>query len=353
MTNFKSNWWKWLGVVLLLYTIVFGFQIPINAGILNVPTTKVKTGENANLKIECYNTHFSEAEDVRVYLMTDDNKLLTSSQLNIVDDNKLNAVVEIPNNLDVPQDGTTKLTAIVTNEIDGFIHQSDAVIVSKGPNSNSYKTFFTDLSILHQTDDFRFPFRPILYETIRNTFFHVAIWMAMFLLLIVSCGYSIAYLRTKNYKYDHWSASITTIAIVFGIAGLLTGMMWANYTWGTPWTNDIKLNMTAISLMVYLGYWILRSSIKDVDSRARLAAIFNLFAFVNLMILVMVIPRFTDSLHPGNGGNPAFGSEDLDNTLRAIFYPAIIGYFLIGLWMSQLSFRFRLIEEKIALSQEY
>ena len=38
--------------------------------------------------------------------------------------------------------------------------------------------------------------------------------------------------------------------------------------------------------------------------------------FVALIPLVFIIPRLTDSLHPGNGGNPALGGEDLDHTLR-------------------------------------
>jgi len=152
------------------------------------------------------------------------------------------------------------------------------------------------------------------------------------------------------YIYDSRSSALTSVALYFGIAGLLTGSLWAKYAWGAFWTNDIKLNMTAISLLIYFSYWVLRSSIQDVDSRARLASVFNIFAFVNLMILVMVIPRTMDSLHPGNGGNPAFASEDLDNSLRMVFYPAIIGYTLIGLWMAQLSFRYQRLSDDIHIA---
>ena len=64
----------------------------------------------------------------------------------------------------------------------------------------------------------------------------------------------------------------------------------------------------------------------------------------------MVIPRTMDSLHPGNGGNPAFASEDLDNSLRMVFYPAIIAYTLIGLWMAQLAFRYQRLSDDIHLA---
>jgi hypothetical protein len=52
-------------------------------------------------------------------------------------------------------------------------------------------------------------------------------------------------------------------------------------------------------------------------------------------------------LHPGNGGNPAFGSYDMNNSMRMIFYPAIIGYFLLGLWIASLLIRTKFLHYKI------
>ena len=60
----------------------------------------------------------------------------------------------------------------------------------------------------------------------------------------------------------------------------------------------------------------------------------------------MILPRLTDSLHPGNGGNPGFNSYDLDNNLRMLFYPAVIGFILLGGWISQLFIRIELIKRK-------
>jgi len=62
---------------------------------------------------------------------------------------------------------------------------------------------------------------------------------------------------------------------------------------------------------------------------------------------VFVIPRLTDSLHPGNGGNPALGGEDLDNTLRLFFYPSIIALILLGTWMASLLTRYERLKERI------
>jgi heme exporter protein C len=67
--------------------------------------------------------------------------------------------------------------------------------------------------------------------------------------------------------------------------------------------------------------------------------VYNIFAFGALVPLIYVVPRLTDSLHPGAGGNPAFGSEDLDNTMRMVFYPAILGWTLLGFWIASLAYR--------------
>ena len=64
-------------------------------------------------------------------------------------------------------------------------------------------------------------------------------------------------------------------------------------------------------------------------------------------MLLFVIPRMTDSLHPGNGGNPALGSQDLDKTMRMVFYPAVIGFILLGFWLSEIKFRYEILKAKV------
>jgi heme exporter protein C len=195
----------------------------------------------------------------------------------------------------------------------------------------------------------RFPYRPILNETIRNTFFHVALWMAMFVLLIIGLCYAIMYLIKKELILDKKSYAFTLVGLIYGLLGLATGSVWAKFTWGTWWTNDVKLNMAAISMLIYVAYYILRQSISDHDKRARLSAVYAIFALIAIVPLLLILPRMEDSLHPGNGGNPALGGEDLDNTLRLFFYPSIIALILMGSWIAQLRWRYEIIDEKIKL----
>ena len=44
----------------------------------------------------------------------------------------------------------------------------------------------------------------------------------------------------------------------------------------------------------------------------------------------------TDSLHPGSGGNPGFNVYDMNSQLRIVFYPSVLGFILLGIWISKL-----------------
>ncbi|CAN5447083.1 cytochrome c biogenesis protein CcsA [soil metagenome] len=189
------------------------------------------------------------------------------------------------------------------------------------------------------------PAMPILNETIRNLFFHVCMWMSMFVLMTVNVVYGIRYLSTNNSYDDLVAEEAARASMVFGIAGLVTGMVWANFTWGAPWVNDPQLNGTAATMLLYAAYFILRNAVNDEAKKSKLAAIYSIFAFAMMMVFIMVLPKLTDSLHPGKGGNPGFNKYDLDSNMRMVFYPAVIGWTLIGVWIMSLRIRFRLVEQ--------
>lgn len=190
------------------------------------------------------------------------------------------------------------------------------------------------------------PRLPILNETIRALHFHVTMWFGMILMLMVAVVHSVKFLRSNDLKHDDMALEFTNAAILFGILGIVTGMLWAKFTWGDYWSGDPKQNASAIGLLMYFAYLILRNSLTDVHQRARIGAVYNIFAFAAFIPLIFVLPRLTDSLHPGNGGNPGFNAYDLDSKLRMVFYPAIIAWTLLGTWISTIRVRLRRIERK-------
>lgn len=185
------------------------------------------------------------------------------------------------------------------------------------------------------------PDLPIIEQSIRNLFYHVSMWFAMVGMMAGSFGNAVGFLRGENLSKDRRSESLAGTGMLFAFLGLFTGMMWAKFTWGAWWTNDPKLNGSAITILIYLAYFVLRNGIEEPRKKARISAVYNIFAFVMMIVFIGILPRITDSLHPGNGGNPGFNSYDLDNRLRMIFYPAVIGWILVGTWIASLRYRIK------------
>jgi heme exporter protein C len=193
----------------------------------------------------------------------------------------------------------------------------------------------------------------IVNETIRALYFHVPMWFGMVVMFLVSTIYAIKYLRTPSIKNDILSVEFANTGLVFGLLGIFTGMIWANYTWGSPWHGDPKQNAAAIALLVYLAYFVLRGSVDNQEQKSRLSAVYNIFAFAAMIPLIFIIPRMTSSMHPGNGGNPGFNTYDLDSRMRMVFYPAVVGWILLGVWIATLRVRMRNAEEQILEIEDY
>jgi len=188
-----------------------------------------------------------------------------------------------------------------------------------------------------------------LHQTIRNLFFHVPMWFGQMILLLVSLIFSIRYLRSGNLEDDIKAREYARTGVIYGLLGLLTGAIWANFTWGKPWSNDPKQIAVAIALLIYLAYFVLRNSMPDMDKRARVSSVYNIFAYFIYVPLIMILPRLVQSLHPGGKGvegNPALGGQDLDPTMRLVFWPGVIGWTLLGVWMTTLLIRFYKLKEK-------
>ena len=202
----------------------------------------------------------------------------------------------------------------------------------------------------------KIPNLPVLGETIRNLFYHVGMWAAMFTLFTCSLVHSIKYLSNGKLKSDIAASAYASTGIIFGLLGYATGAVWASYTWADPnnpafdsfsaVAREPKLIGTAIALLIYLAYFILRSSIQDMDQRAKISAVYNIFAFAMLFPTIMIVPRILPSLHPGQEGNPALNFKDTSPEMRLLEYPAFIGWALLGVWITTLKIRLEKIKEK-------
>ena len=196
----------------------------------------------------------------------------------------------------------------------------------------------------------------ILEHTARNLYFHVPMWFTMIAGFFTSAWFSgraLAAGRGPRLLYmDTRAEQAALVGALFGVLGLTTGMVWARFTWyvGTNlwWNFDPKQNMAAVQLLIYGAYFVLRSGVEDEVRRARLGAVYNLFAATTIPFLLFVLPRQMESLHPGAEGNPAFSDTDLAPAMRWVFYPAVVCFIGLFAWVWRQRVRLKDAERRLA-----
>jgi heme exporter protein C len=350
----KLNWWKYLAILMLAYVLGMGLLVPLGSGIKSVNPMSARKGERAIINVKGYNTHYTQDGDkLSAQLRVTQDKSICALNINVINDTELAILFDIPavTPLDTVTSGENKSNMFPLLEIYGPVSgkstlEGAVVLRQLDPKSRSAAQLCTYKTEQGQAK-LSFPFINQLEETARNLFFHVPMWFGMMLVLLASMVYSVKYLRKTSTENDIKAEGLAIAGVVFGLLGVATGAVWANFTWGSPWSFDVKQNMSAVALLIYLAYFVLRASFDDPAQRAKVSAVYNVFAFATLIPLLYIIPRMADSLHPGMGGNPAFSSYDLDNTMRMVFYPAVIAWTLLGFWLADIYIRTARLKHKL------
>lgn len=198
-----------------------------------------------------------------------------------------------------------------------------------------------------------------LGQSSRNLFYHVPMWFAEIVIMTISVVFSIKFLRMSDpdskvagdkLVADAQAEQAAIIGVMLNILGLVTGIIWSRVSWGENiasdklsawWLWDPVQTCALIALLIYLGYFLLRASFQEPTQRARIAAVFNIFAFAALIPLFFVIPRMLEGLHPTAAGGQTglFDKSAVTNNYRAILYPSALGFILLSVWMWELRSR--------------
>jgi heme exporter protein C len=163
-------------------------------------------------------------------------------------------------------------------------------------------------------------------------------------LAIVSlCGFvfggilAIGHLRTGDRKWDMRSYVAIHMALIFGIAALLAGSIWAKASWGHWWVwSDPTLTSFFIVLLLFATYQPLRFSIEDPERQARYASVFAIVggAFVPLNFIAVRLSQ--QYVHPRvltlTGGR-------LPGSMQLTFAVSLIGIVLLyaTLWKFEMT----------------
>ncbi len=205
-----------------------------------------------------------------------------------------------------------------------------------------------------------------LQQSSRNLFYHVPNWFAMLIMMGISLYHSIRLLRLTDpdqtrvgnpLHADIQAREAAAIGVMFNIIGLTTGIVWSRVSWNEAmdsssfsawWGWDPIQTCALIALLIYLAYYLLRASIADPEQRAKVSAVYNIFAFATLIPLFFIIPRVLEGLHPTSGGGSfIFKSSGINNQFRMILYPGMLGLILMGVWLYEIRYRMELVRFRL------
>jgi heme exporter protein C len=128
-------------------------------------------------------------------------------------------------------------------------------------------------------------------------FFHVPAAITALLGSAVALVASVLYLITRNFKYDAVAVAVTEVGLAYLAANLITGSIWGRVIWGIWWTWDARLTSALVCWLLYAGYLMLRHAIEEPTQRATFAAVFSIFAFIDVPIVVFSI-KWWRTQHP-------------------------------------------------------
>lgn len=202
--------------------------------------------------------------------------------------------------------------------------------------------------------------KPILSQTARNLFYHVPMWFGMMAMCGISLVFSLLYLRKGDQKLDFAAAQSANVGMIFGILGLITGIIWSRVTWsramvdwefGAWWPWDPKQVMALIAVLIYAAYFILRNSFEDPRQKGRVSAVYNIFGAASIIPLFYIIPKILGGLHPGSNEE---NSTVIDVTVEfsRVFWPAVLGFIFLGLWIFMQRWKMAQIEDKLLELEE-
>lgn len=341
MFGVKNAWWKIITIVFLLYSVIGGMWIKLIPAISGVSKSQIT--ETDKIDVYVYNGNLLGEGSFKEFVVRawaidnpGKNTINWKGDVKVVDNQKFELTFP-----ESPYLESQNLHLVVESNI--FRDTLFNAFYLKVDTAQKSGVLAIDKVEPREniTNTFGFPNREILNETIRNLFFHVPIWFAMMLTGAIGMWHGFLFLRKGKMDDDIKAEKYLKTTVFMGILGLITGSIWARFTWGTWWTFDVKLNGAAITVLIYVAYLVLRSGVKDEIQRAKISGVYSIFAFFMMLLFVMIVPRIYDSLHPGNGGNSPVSDYDFDSTLRMVFYPACLAWMGLACWISQLNIRYQ------------
>jgi heme exporter protein C len=133
----------------------------------------------------------------------------------------------------------------------------------------------------------------------RIFYLHVPIALTAYACFGFAAWKALRLLWTGERRNDLESYTAVHLGTIFGSLTLVTGSIWAKTSWGVWWSWGSKqLVLFLVLFLFYCAYFMLRYSLPDGPSRARISAVYALFGVVLIPISFLAIRLAEDIVHP-------------------------------------------------------
>lgn len=176
-------------------------------------------------------------------------------------------------------------------------------------------TFLLALSMVF----FYAPREATMGDVQRIFYFHVAsAWVGFFGFFVTALA-GVLYLVRPARRWDILGLSSAEVGLTFITMTLLTGSLWARPVWGTYWTWEPRLTISAVQWLIYIAYVMLRASLDNPEQVARFSAVYGIVAFVTVPLSWFAI-RWWRTIHPQiiSGGEMALTPRMLHTLLVSL-----------------------------------
>ncbi len=110
-------------------------------------------------------------------------------------------------------------------------------------------------------------------------------YLAFFIVFVGSC----LFLWKGERRDDILAHSAAEIGVLFTALTIIEGSIWGKPTWGVWWTWDARLTLTALLLLIFVGYLMLRSLIEDQQRSATSGAVLGIIGFLDIPLIHMSV----------------------------------------------------------------
>lgn len=172
----------------------------------------------------------------------------------------------------------------------------------------------------------------------------IAAYVCYFIVFVSSC----LYLWKREKRDDILAYSAAEVAVVFTALTIVEGSIWGRPTWGVWWTWDARLTLTAILLIIFAGYLMLRSLIEDEERAAVAGAVLAIIGALDIPLIHMAVYWWRTLHQPPSLMRPdKLPWETIKWPLLLPVLINIVALVLLALYFVSLRFRLGETEEQI------